>query len=100
MEAATELVRHCHGRTSRRARDLSRSAERLARYMLVPNPAESSAPARPVRVLVIDDSTVFLAAVRDVLTSMPDFESVGEATVAKRAWHSPPASTPIWCWLT
>jgi DNA-binding NarL/FixJ family response regulator len=48
--------------------------------MLVLNAAESTAPARPVRVLSIDDSAVFLAAVRDVLLSMPDFESVGEAT--------------------
>ena len=48
--------------------------------MMVLDAAESTAPARPVRVLVIDDSTVFLAAVRDVLLSMPDFESVGEAT--------------------
>jgi DNA-binding NarL/FixJ family response regulator len=48
--------------------------------MLVIDAAESTAAARPVRVLVIDDSTVFLAAVRDVLTAMPDFESVGEAT--------------------
>jgi len=48
--------------------------------MLVLKAAETGAPARPVRVLVIDDSTVFLAAVHDVLTSMADFESVGEAT--------------------
>ena len=34
---------------------------------------------RPVGVLVVDDSPVFLEAVRDVLASAPDFELLGEA---------------------
>jgi CheY-like chemotaxis protein len=51
--------------------------------MFAVNAAATATVAHPVRVLVIDDSAVFLSAVRAVLGSMADFESVGEATTGE-----------------
>jgi DNA-binding NarL/FixJ family response regulator len=51
--------------------------------MFAVNAAATATVAHPVRVLVIDDSVVFLSAVRAVLGSMAEFESVGEATTGE-----------------
>ena len=49
----------------------------------MPDRASRSPGRKPIGVLVIDDSHVFLAAVRDVIASVPEFELVGEAVTGE-----------------
>jgi two-component system, NarL family, invasion response regulator UvrY len=48
----------------------------------------------PIRVFVVDDSDVFLDAVRDVLDACPDFELVGESHSGEGALSALQGTTP------
>ena len=48
----------------------------------------------PIRVFVVDDSDVFLDAVREVLAACPDFELVGEAHTGEAALPAVQRLTP------
>lgn len=48
----------------------------------------------PIRVFVVDDSEVFLAALREVLDACPDFELVGAAQTGEAALTAVERSAP------
>jgi CheY-like chemotaxis protein len=61
-----------------------------AAVLSTPEEAETEMPSgggqpRPTRVLVVDDSEVFLKAVCDLLATMPDFDLIGKARSGEEA---------------
>src|SRR5215210_1227240 len=54
----------------------------------------ADAPARPIRVFILDDHELVRRGLLDILKTAPDIEVVGEAGNATDALHRIPAATP------
>ena len=57
----------------------------------------STAPADPIRVLIVDDHTVVRLGLRTLLSHSAGFRVVGEAQTVAEAVSSTSRPAPTWC---